>query len=117
MKNITFEKLPSAIEQLLREVEEIKELLQHRDTNNSVEENEKFLTVEETALFLSLSIPTIYSKVSKGELPVMKRSKRLYFSNIELKAYLKSSRRLTNAEVDQAACEFLSQQKLRRQQL
>ena len=50
---------------------------------------ENFLTVNEAARFLSLSKFTIYSKVSKGEIPFMKRSKRLYFSKIALIEYIK----------------------------
>jgi len=50
---------------------------------------EQILTIQEAAEFLSLTVPTIYSKVSKGELPFMKRSKRLYFSRTELLEYLK----------------------------
>ena len=52
-------------------------------------QTERLLTIQEAAEFLSLTVPTMYSKVSKGELPVMKRSKRLYFSRTELLEYLK----------------------------
>lgn len=60
---------------------------------------ENLLTVPEAAELLSLSVPTIYSKVSKGEIPFMKRSKRLYFSKQELISYIKQGRKKTNAEV------------------
>jgi hypothetical protein len=49
----------------------------------------------------------MYSKVSKGELPVMKRSKRLYFSRTELLAYLKSGRKKTNTEIEAEADAYL----------
>lgn len=45
---------------------------------------DQLLTISEAAQILHLSVPTMYSKVSKGELPVMKRGKRLYFSKKEL---------------------------------
>jgi excisionase family DNA binding protein len=48
------------------------------------EQPEQLLTIQEASEFLSLAVPTLYSKVSKGELPVMKRTKRLYFSRTEL---------------------------------
>ncbi|NLI41356.1 MAG: helix-turn-helix domain-containing protein [Caldisericales bacterium] len=51
---------------------------------------EKLLTIQEAAEFLRLTVPTMYGKVSKGELPVMKRGKRLYFSRTELLEYLKN---------------------------
>ena len=75
------------------------------------EQPERLLTVQEAAQFLNLTVPTIYSKVSKGELPVMKRSKRLYFSNTELMEYLKEGRKKSNAELEQEAAAYLSNKK------
>jgi excisionase family DNA binding protein len=57
------------------------------------EQPEKLLNVQEAAQFLNLTVPTIYCKVSRGELPVMKRSKRLYFSSTELMEYIKEGRK------------------------
>jgi excisionase family DNA binding protein len=63
---------------------------------------DELLTVQDTAKFLTLSVPTVYTLISKGELPVMKRSKRCYFSKVELINYLKQGRKKTLAEI---ACE------------
>jgi excisionase family DNA binding protein len=68
---------------------------------------DKLLTIQAAAEFLSLAVPTIYSKVSKGELPVMKRSKRLYFSRIELMEYLKEGRKKTISEIEADAENYL----------
>ena len=68
---------------------------------------EQLLTIQEAAELLSLTVPTMYSKVSKGELPVMKRSKRLYFSRTELLEYLKEGRKKSNAEIEQEAKAYL----------
>jgi len=75
------------------------------------EQPEQLLTVQEAAQFLNLTVPTIYSKVSKGELPVMKRSKRLYFSSTELMEYLKEGRKKSNAEIEAEAKAYLSNNK------
>jgi excisionase family DNA binding protein len=72
---------------------------------------EQLLTIQEAAEFLSLTVPTMYSKVSKGELPVMKRSKRLYFSRTELLEYLKQGRKKSNAEIEAEAKAYLSNHK------
>jgi len=72
------------------------------------EEPDQLLTIHEAAEFLSLTVPTMYSKVSKGELPVMKRSKRLYFSRNELLEYLKAGRKKSNAEIEQEAKAYLN---------
>jgi excisionase family DNA binding protein len=66
-------------------------------------EPDELLTVQNAAEFLSLSVPTIYGLISKGQLPVMKRSKRCYFSKIELINYLKQGRKKTIAETDNEA--------------
>ncbi len=79
--------------------------------NKEVEPNDKqedLLTVQGASSFLSLTVPTIYSKVSKGELPFMKRSKRLYFSRTELIEYLRGGRRKTNEEISQEADQYLT---------
>lgn len=50
---------------------------------------DQLLTIQQAAELLHLSVPTLYSKVSKRELPCMKRGKRLYFSQNELVEYVK----------------------------
>ena len=60
---------------------------------------EQLLTIQQAAAYLSLTVPTLYRKVSKGELPAIKQGKRLYFSCIELLEYLKDGRKKSNAEI------------------
>jgi excisionase family DNA binding protein len=78
-----------------------------RNEQPTTDQPEQLLTIQEAAKFLSLTVPTMYSKVSKGELPVMKRSKRLYFSRTELLEYLKQGRKKSNAEIEQEAEAYL----------
>lgn len=78
-----------------------------RKEQTPTETPEQLLTVQEAAKFLNLKVPTIYSKVSKGELPVMKRSKRLYFSSTELMEYLKEGRKKSNTEIEAEAETYL----------
>jgi excisionase family DNA binding protein len=75
------------------------------------DQQEKLLTIQDAAKFLSLTVPTMYSKVSKGELPVMKRSKRLYFSQTELLDYLKAGRKKSNAEIEHEAEQYCKNKK------
>lgn len=79
-----------------------------QNNNPTTEQPEQLLTIQEAAQFLNLTVPTIYSKVSKGELPVMKRSKRLYFSSTELMEYLKEGRKKSNTEIEAEAEAYLS---------
>ena len=78
-----------------------------RNEQTAKEQKEKLLTVKETAEFLSLSVATIYSKCSKGELEYFKRSKRLYFSSIQLMDYLKEGHNKSNSEIEKEAEAYL----------
>ena len=78
-----------------------------QESKPPTDQPEQLLTIQEAAEFLSLTVPTMYSKVSKGELPVMKRSKRLYFSRTELLEYLKDGRKKSNAKIEQEAKAYL----------
>lgn len=71
------------------------------------QEQDQLLTVEQCAEFLNLSKATIYGLISKGELPVMKRSKRCYFSRLELVQYLKEGKRNSNSETNSEAESYL----------
>ncbi len=71
-------------------------------------ETDELLTVQDAAKFLSLSVPTIYGLISKNELPVMKRSKRCYFSKIELVNYLKQGRKKTSSETSKEAVNYIN---------
>lgn len=82
-------------------------------TNNlTTEQPEHLLTVQEAAALLHLTVPTIYSKHSKGQLPgVCKRGKRLYFSKQSLIEWVKKGRKKSNAEIEAEAEAFLSNKK------
>lgn len=67
-----------------------------------------FLTIEEAASMLSVSVPTVYGYVYKKEIPYMKRRGRLYFDRAEVSEWLKSSRRMTREEIRKAATDSLA---------
>lgn len=86
-----------------------KALKNHTTSSKEKSEfEEEIFNIDEAAEFLNLKNPTIYSLVSRGELPVMKRSKRLYFSKLELINYLKQGRNKTNSEIESEAKHFLN---------
>ncbi|MDF1676836.1 MAG: helix-turn-helix domain-containing protein [Vicingaceae bacterium] len=98
-QSISFDNLPDAVFELNEKLDRIEKMLLLTKSNSSNEESGDLLTIKEASDFLHLSKATLYSKVSKGELPYMKRSKRLYFSKTELTEYLKKGRIKTNDEV------------------
>ena len=105
MSSPTFEQLPQAVYEIQQKLASIEQLLVQ--LNKTGPESDKFFTVSEAADFLNLSVATIYKMSSSGELPVMKRGKRCYFSKLELIAYLKKGRRKTNEEIESEADECL----------
>ena len=86
----------------------LQELRQTPKTSPQTEGRDEPLTVQDAAKFLSLSVPTIYGLISKGQLPVMKRGKRCYFLKADLLAYLKEGRKKSNAEIAASASEYLT---------
>jgi len=108
---LTFDQLPTAVTMLTNEISELKRLLLEKGDQYPSETPEQLLNIQEAAQFLKLTVPTIYSKVSKGELPVMKRGKRLYFSSIELMEYIKEGRKKSFAEIEAEAEAYLSNKK------
>ena len=111
MERISFERLPEAVTNLTREFQELKQAILKKGEQNSPQRNKQFYNVQETADFLNLAVPTIYSKVSRGELPFIKRGKKLYFSSEELSDYLKEGRKGTNSEILNNASDLLVKRK------
>jgi excisionase family DNA binding protein len=70
-------------EKIINDIEKILTKL------NEKPEEDKLLTISEAADLLKLTVPTVYSKVSRKEIPAMKNGKRLFFSTLELLSYLR----------------------------
>jgi len=78
-------------------------------------DNSGILNISQAASLLSLKIPTIYSLISRGDLPVMKKNGRCYFSKAELMGYLKSGRKKTRQEISEEAEAYSVKRKRSRQ--
>lgn len=100
------------IEARLNNIETLLLDIKHKPKEQGEQpEKDELLTVQDAAKFLSLSVPTVYTLISKGELPVMKRSKRCYFSKVELVNYLKQGRKKTLLEIASEASTYLPKNK------
>jgi len=104
-KQMTFDALPTAVHQILKKIDTLAMML---ESSKPDEQQNKLLTIQQAAEFLNLSKSTIYSKVSRGELPHMKKGKRLYFFQKELTAYIKSGKVKTVADLENEADDYLS---------
>ena len=66
-------------------VEKIALILQKQEPKAQTPTDEtELLTVQETAAFSSLSVPTIYGLIHKGDLPNLKQGKRCYLLKKDL---------------------------------
>ena len=93
----TFEQLPEAVTQLHEKLENIERLL--LESYQKPENGSELLTIQQAAELLNLSISTLYAKVSRKQIPVSKKGKRLYFSKAELIAWIKSGKQLTETDI------------------
>lgn len=108
LENLSFDQLPKAVAILLDEVKGLKNLITNQTANAEPSTpKDELMNVEQTAEFLNLSVPTIYGKVHRRELPVMKQGNRLYFSKFELLDYLKKGRQQTIQEIEDEAGSYL----------
>jgi excisionase family DNA binding protein len=108
MSNLNFESLPQVVHELSVKIDNFALLL--KSTTQRKDQND-LLNTKEAAKFLNLSVPTLYSKASKKEIPYMKQGKRLYFSKTELVNYIKSGKVLSDREIEEQADNFLSNSK------
>lgn len=97
MKPFTFDQIPKLIGKLLDRMERIELML--KGLNFAPHPEEELLTISEAAAYLNLSVATLYSKVSRNEIPVCKRGKRLYFCKSELLEWIREGRNITNEEI------------------
>lgn len=111
MNALTFNELPEAVANLQTQLRDLKTFISERMNPEPAEPVDELLNVQQVADLLQLSVPTIYTKVSRNEIPVMKQGKRLYFSKFEILDWIKSGRRQTIDEIEANASDVLLNKK------
>ncbi|OJW17981.1 MAG: hypothetical protein BGO48_15475 [Mucilaginibacter sp. 44-25] len=97
MEPFNFNELPEVIRKLFEKVESIEQTMLH--LKPEVTEKDDLLNVEEAAAFLKISAASLYTKVSRKEIPFSKPGKRLYFSRSDLQEWVNSSKHKTGTEI------------------
>lgn len=89
-----FDSLPDKVSAIYLKVDRIEQLLNDHPSFRN-ETQDKILTINEAAEFTSLAKQTIYQLVSERKIPFIKRkgTKRLYFSQSELREWIMSGRK------------------------
>lgn len=108
MEHYSFDQLPEAVGLIQEKLRKIESLLLLQTEHPQQNAQEELLTVEEAAEFLKLSVPTIYGKVSKREIPANKKDKRLYFFRSELEKWVRAGRKKTIEELQEEADVLIS---------
>ena len=73
-------------------------LLDIKHSPRGAQDNIDLLTITQAGELINLTVPTIYSLVSKKLIPHNKKGKRLYFLKSELLDWVKSGRKKTISE-------------------
>lgn len=97
MEPFSFDKLPEVIRQLFEKIEKMEEML--HELQPKEQQDNQLLSITEAAEFLKVTVPALYTKVSRQQIPVSKPGKRLYFNKTELKKWILASRKKTLAEL------------------
>ena len=114
---INFTTFPDVVKSILKKLDKLdkldnieKILTENNPASSNAPSPDRYLSIKEASERLNLVVPTLYSKVSKGEIPgVCKRGKRLYFSEKSLIAYIEAGRKKSNSEVEAEAESYLNQ--------
>ena len=85
--------------------------LKHNPAQSPQPDLEQLLTIQQAGELLCLTVPTMYSLVSRAEVPCMKKGKRLYFSKADLMEWVKTGRKKTLAEAASDADKYLATHK------
>lgn len=81
--------MSSTLEVISKRLSKIENHLQSENINST---QERFLSISDAAKFLFLTVGTLYGKVSKNEVPYIKRGNKLYFSTTDLIEYLRAGK-------------------------
>jgi excisionase family DNA binding protein len=79
---------------ILTSPEELSSLI-HESVKQALGENQQldtdYVSIQETSLYLNLSVHTIYKLTSKSQIPFIKKGKKLLFQKRELDLWLRDS--------------------------
>lgn len=111
-EGLTLETLPKAFTHLTNEVSEIKRLLLEK-INEQPAETDRWFDLTELCNYIpdKPSKPTVYGWVNACTIPVHKGGKKLRFLKSEIDNWLKQGRKKSNAEIEQEAKAYLSNNK------
>ncbi|BDU25708.1 helix-turn-helix domain-containing protein [Flavobacterium sp. GSB-24] len=103
---ISFENLPKAVAHLVKEIAEIKLLIQNVQIYESKEKSIP-IGIEEASRLIGKAKPTIYGLVRQKKIPCYKYGKKLYFFEKELLEWISKGKKKTIQEIESEALKFI----------
>jgi len=101
--------MPTMLIMIFEQVKKLEQLIQELSDQPN-QEKEELLNIKQVADLLGLAVPTIYSLVSRGQIPVSKRSGKLFFLKTEIFDWIKAGRRRSKVELQKEAEKFFNSQ-------
>ncbi len=108
---ITFEKLPQALEYLINKVEKLETLLS--ETTSELPQTDKWFNLQELCEYLPdrPARQTVYGWIGKRLIPYHKKGKKLQFLKAEIDSWLKEDKRKSITELQAEAQNYVNAKK------
>nr|WP_199156123.1 helix-turn-helix domain-containing protein [Pedobacter sp. ASV2] len=104
MESYSFEQLPYILVGIEERLDKIEDILLER-YRHDMSKND-FIGAKEACGILRFSLPTLYTKVCKREVPFYKQGNRLYFSKLELFDWIQKGKKKSLSEINSSAIEI-----------
>ncbi len=97
-----YEAKTAELDKLLARLETVLAKYEHHDT-------ETIFDVSSVAKYLKISVPTVYTKVNKRDIPHYKKNNKLWFKKSEVDQWMTSGKkRYSNAEIEKQAENYIN---------
>lgn len=98
--NVSYDNLPNAIGEILKRLDNLQKTV---TDSAHAPQPDRWMTIDELCDYLpeKPAKQTIYGLVSRGKIPVSKRSKRLLFLKSLIDEWLRSASRVSLSDVEQ----------------
>ncbi|CAC9974382.1 helix-turn-helix domain-containing protein [Flavobacterium panici] len=106
INDISFENLPRAVAQLMKEIAEIKIMIQNVQVYESKDKSIP-IGIEEASRLIGKAKPTIYALVRQRKIPCYKYGKKLYFFEEELLEWISKGKKKTTQEIESDAMKYI----------
>lgn len=105
INDISFENLPKAVAYLVKEIAEIKLMIQNVQVYESKEKSIP-IGIEEASRIIGKAKSTIYVLVRQRKIPCYKYGKKLYFFEAELLEWISRGKKKTIQEIESEAMKY-----------